>query len=116
MLANLWDVTDRDIDRLSRGIFSRWGLCEERPKSKGGMDDGLQEPERGMGMEPHVESLGGLEKQLQGSMKGKKYTAIKKGMSLTEALAAAREDCTLKFLNGGAPVIYGVPVFLEHEK
>jgi hypothetical protein len=48
-------------------------------------------------------------------MKGKKYIATKKGISLTEALAVARDDCTLKYLNGAAPVIYGVPVFLREK-
>jgi separase len=116
MLANLWDVTDRDIDRLSYGVFSRWGLCEERPKSRGS-DDGQFEPERGMGLDfgGNGGSIGERKRQLQASMKGKKDTggSGKKGISLTEALAGAREDCTLKYLNGAAPVIYGVPVFLE---
>ena len=114
MLANLWDVTDRDIDRLSNGIFSRWGLCDERPKSRGS-DDGSFEPERGMGLDFGGPSLGERKRQLQASMKGKKYIATRKGISLTEALAVARDDCTLKYLNGAAPVIYGVPVFLREK-
>lgn len=116
VLANLWDVTDRDIDRLSYGVFSRWGLCEgERPKSRGS-DDGQFEPERGMGLDFGRGSIGERKRQLQASIRGKKYVATRKGVSLTEALAMAREDCTLKYLNGAAPVIYGVPVFLEERK
>ena len=112
MLANLWDVTDRDIDRLSNGMFSRWGLCDERPKSQGS-DGASFEPERGMGLDFGGPSLGERKKQLQASMIGRKYIATRRGVSLTEALAAARDDCTLKYLNGAAPVIYGVPVFLR---
>jgi separase len=115
MLANLWDVTDRDIDRLSYGVFSRWGLCEERPKARDS-DDGKFEPERGMGLDFGGVSLEERKKQLQASMKGKKYITTKRGASLTEALAAARDDCTLKYLNGAAPVIYGVPVFLDDRR
>jgi separase len=116
VLANLWDVTDRDIDRLSYGVFSRWGLCEgERPKSRGS-DDGQFEPERGMGLDFGGGSIGERKRQLQASIRGKKYVATRKGVSLSEALAMAREDCTLKYLNGAAPVIYGVPVFLEERK
>ena len=35
LMVNLWDVTDRDIDRFSKGVFHRWGLiCEPtRPRS-----------------------------------------------------------------------------------
>lgn len=29
ILVNLWDVTDRDIDRFSKGVFQRWGLADE---------------------------------------------------------------------------------------
>ena len=111
MLANLWDVTDRDIDRLSYGVFSRWGLCDERPKSRGS-DDGTFEPERGMGIDFGGATLGERKRQLQANMKGKKFITTR-GVSLTEALAVARDDCTLKYLNGAAPVIYGVPIFLE---
>lgn len=31
-------------------------------------------------------------------------------MSLTRAIADSREVCTLKYLNGAAPVVYGIPV------
>jgi separase len=26
LMVNLWDVTDRDIDRFSKSVFHRWGL------------------------------------------------------------------------------------------
>jgi separase len=113
-LANLWDVTDRDIDRLSFGVFSRWGLCEERPQSRRSAEERL-EPERAMGLDFGGLSIGERKKQLQGHVKGKKSHVTRKGVSLTEALAAARDDCTLKYLNGAAPVIYGVPVSLEEK-
>src|ERR1700743_1072440 len=29
LLVNLWDVTDRDIDRFSKGVFHHWGLFRE---------------------------------------------------------------------------------------
>jgi separase len=116
MLANLWDVTDRDIDRLSYGVFRRWGLCDERPKSSRSTEDNF-EPELGMGLDFSGAGAGATvmerKRLLDASMKGKKVKMVRKGVSLTEALAGAREDCTLKYLNGAAPVIYGVPVFLE---
>lgn len=115
LLANLWDVTDRDIDRLSYGVFSRWGLCEERPQSRSSTEDRL-EPERAMALDFSGLPIKERKRQLNASMKGKKYNVTRKGMSLTEALAGARGDCTLKYLNGAAPVIYGVPVFLEENK
>jgi separase len=32
---------------------------------------------------------------------------------LDTAVAGARASCVLKYLNGAAPVVYGVPVFLD---
>jgi separase len=66
-----------------------------------------------MGLDFNGASLGERKRMLQASIKGKKNKLMRKGVSLTEALAGAREDCKLKYLNGAAPVIYGVPVFLE---
>jgi len=115
MLANLWDVTDRDIDKLSSGVFSRWGLCNSQLISHGGSDDAA-EPEQAMGSGVNFftgPSVGERKRQLHANMKGKKCIATnKRGISLTYALARARDDCTLKYLNGAAPVIYGVPVCL----
>jgi separase len=66
-----------------------------------------------MGLDFGVATLGERKRQLQAKMKDKKYITTKRGISLTEALAVARDDCTLKYLNGAAPVIYGVPIFLR---
>ncbi|PLB46005.1 putative separin [Aspergillus steynii IBT 23096] len=72
LVATLWDVTDKDIDRFAKSTFEEWGLI-------GG--DGTEEPN---------------------------------GKTLDEAVSVSRRSCVLKYLNGAAPVIYGVPtVFLE---
>ncbi|TPX41679.1 hypothetical protein SeMB42_g05468 [Synchytrium endobioticum] len=34
LVANLWDVTDRDIDKFTGDVFSRWGLFEETEESQ----------------------------------------------------------------------------------
>ncbi|KAJ3217086.1 hypothetical protein HDU67_008555 [Dinochytrium kinnereticum] len=65
LAVNLWDVTDRDIDRFSRALMEGCGI---------------------------VESLEGGSK------------------TLAEAMAVSREECTLKYLNGASPVLYGCPV------
>ena len=69
-----------------------------------------------MGIDFGGASLGERKRQLQANMRGKKFITTRKGISLTEALAVARDDCTLKYLNGAAPVIYGVPIFLEETR
>ncbi|KAJ1914498.1 separin protein [Tieghemiomyces parasiticus] len=69
LVANLWDVTDKDIDRFSKSLMAKWGL--------------LGEVETGS------------------------------SVSLTEAVRDARDDCNLKYLIGAAPVVYGIPCYLE---
>lgn len=74
LVATLWDVTDKDIDRFSTSAFETWGLL-------------------------------GKEKKGENSSCG--------DVGLDTAIAGARSSCVLKYLNGAAPVVYGVPVFLE---
>lgn len=35
------------------------------------------------------------------------------GPSIAACVAAARDECNLKYLNGAAPIIYGVPSFVK---
>ena len=36
-VANLWDVTDRDIDRFSQGVLSKWMKTDAEEESSEGM-------------------------------------------------------------------------------
>ncbi|CZR54447.1 related to cell division-associated protein [Phialocephala subalpina] len=35
LVATLWDVTDKDIDRFAKSTFEHWGLLESEPQGKG---------------------------------------------------------------------------------
>lgn len=76
LVATLWDVTDKDIDRFATSTFETWGLV----KKKGGESTSSRS----------LDDAG-----------------------LDTAVAGARASCVLKYLNGAAPVVYGVPVFLD---
>lgn len=68
VLGNLWDVTDKDIDKFSERVFDEIGLgC--------GSSDGSQE-----------------------------------GSWISKAVSRSRDVCHLKYLNGAAPVVYGLPM------
>ncbi|GAA5830726.1 hypothetical protein JCM11251_001054 [Rhodosporidiobolus azoricus] len=69
LVANLWDVTDKDIDKLAFAVFRKTGIAEPEP---------LASP-------PET-------------------------VSLTSAIASSRDECNLRYLNGAAPVVYGIPV------
>lgn len=68
ILGNLWDVTDKDIDRFSLSLFEKTGI----------------------------------DKNLQGEISGYQNVPL--------AVANSRSSCNLKYLNGAAPVVYGLPV------
>ncbi|CCF60515.1 hypothetical protein KAFR_0K01610 [Kazachstania africana CBS 2517] len=67
VLGNLWDVTDKDIDKFSQNVFEKIGFV----------------------------------KNIEGEVSGYK--------TLSEAVTESRDTCHLKFLNGAAPVVYGLP-------
>ncbi|KAH0612981.1 uncharacterized protein H6S33_009361 [Morchella sextelata] len=81
LLATLWDVTDKDIDRFSKDVFDRWGLFNKTDKSS---------------------------RKVKG-----RATSPSAGVSLVEAVAKGRDCCSLKYLNGAAPVVYGIPAYLS---
>lgn len=67
VVGNLWDVTDKDLDRYTRSCLEKFGLFGEMTNT----------------------------------------------MPLPQAIAAAREACSLRYLNGAAPVVWGIPVSLK---
>lgn len=70
LVANLWDVTDRDIDIFSESMLEKWGVLSST-------------------------------------------NACLKSMTISNAVTESRERCNLKYLNGAAPVIYGIPLKLK---
>ncbi|EFE44084.1 separin, putative [Trichophyton verrucosum HKI 0517] len=83
LVATLWDVTDKDIDRFTTSVLERWGLF----------------PAPATTAKTPIASASGI-----------KHTGQ---VGLDTAVAGSRDTCILKYLNGAAPVLYGVPVFLK---
>ncbi|TGZ82401.1 hypothetical protein EX30DRAFT_362974 [Ascodesmis nigricans] len=114
VLAMLWDVTDRDTDKFSLEVLRDWGLLE-----------------RGEGEEAEKEEKVGLSRKPSGKGRGragrKKIVIVDaeeeddggeervkpKGVSLVEAVAKARSVCKSRYLNGAAPVVYGIPTYVK---
>lgn len=95
LLATLWDVTDKDIDRFSYKVLEAWGLFERpQPQSSPVKRSAKQ---RGKSRARDIESTKKEEKN---------------AVSLDQAIAEGRDSCNLRYLNGAAPVVYGVPVYL----
>ena len=101
VVGTLWNVTDKDIDRFSMKVLEEWGLFEHEgeKESKSPVKKGAKGRSRAM---PRIVAF---EKGKSAERKGK--------TTLDQAIAIGREACLLRYLNGAAPVVYGVPVFLK---
>ncbi|TLS23353.1 uncharacterized protein PpBr36_06738 [Pyricularia pennisetigena] len=95
--GTLWDVTDRDIDRLAVRVFEEWGLVgegvfKEEAKTRGGKRTAVASADREVApaaREPHT--------------------------SLVQAVAKARDVCRFRYLTAAAVCVYGIPVYLDDE-
>ena len=95
VLATLWDVTDKDIDRFSHTVLEKWGLFEE--------------PQPDISSSPVKKGA-----KSRGKSKARNANSAEtERKSLDQAVAEGRDSCIMKYLNGAAPVIYGVPVMLS---
>ncbi|XP_014551584.1 hypothetical protein COCVIDRAFT_30908 [Bipolaris victoriae FI3] len=128
VVGMLWDVTDKDCDRFAVKAGELWGLWPESQDDSGG-------PVKSVGKTPAKKAKGkGRAGQLidevegvrsgESAKKGKKIARAAdgdggiegerpRGVGLDEAVREARKACVLRYLNGAAAVVYGIPVYLE---
>ncbi|GJJ77447.1 separase [Entomortierella parvispora] len=102
LVANLWDVTDRDLDRFSKSMFTLWGLDSNRD----GRATNEVEQARSSSLSAANSTIAGgivADVPMQGPLR----------LSLVEAVKGARDTCRLKYLVGAASVVYGIPCFLK---
>jgi separase len=93
VIANLWDVTDKDIDKLSmecmRAFFSR-----DRENGSSSSSSGAS---------------GRVEGKSNTSGESNSLSEHHCAATLSGALASSRSVCKLKNAVGCAPVVYGLP-------
>ena len=121
VLATLWDVTDKDIDRFSLAVGQEWGLWQASPDAPKAPAKTPRKrtlaapstPERGAKTPktPKARKTPAPARTPARSRSRVKFERGKK-QSLVEAVANSRDACFLRYLNGAAPVVYGVPVYL----
>ena len=91
VVGNLWDVTDRDIDRLSMSCME--SLFGHRPPSSSGRKSGSQ---------------GNATQKARAQSSGAGADACRP-LSTAEGLRRSRAVCKMARLVGCAPVMYGLP-------
>jgi separase len=90
LVATLWDVTDKDIDRFAKTMLERWGLFNPQELGNGQATDG-----RGKRMRKAQESL------------------VSEEVSLVEAVTKARKACNFRYLTAASVCVYGIPVYFK---
>ncbi|GMG56238.1 unnamed protein product [Ambrosiozyma monospora] len=84
LLANLWDVTDKDIDKFTFELLEKWGLLVDY--------DSLDSFKMGLLGDDDEDS----------------------NLDMATCIAQSRSVCKLKYLNGAAPILYGLPLKLSN--
>ena len=97
VLATLWDVTDKDCDRFSLKCGERWGLWESPSE--------IEMPKR--------QAKGNEQRKTRVHERSGSPDKKSSNASLGKAVMESRDACYLRYLNGAAPVIYGIPSFLD---
>ena len=129
VVGMLWDVTDKDCDRFAVKAGELWGLWPE-PQEEAVVNapkTPAKTPAKKAKGKGRVAQLVDEVEGTRGSKKGKKAKNDNggasdgmnldgdrhRGLGLDEAVREARKACVLRYLNGAAAVVYGIPVYLE---
>lgn len=121
VLGMLWDVTDKDCDRLAVRAGELWGLWPEAE-----VEEASPEPpptvrkKKGKGRVAQLAEVDtprassrSRKGKADGAGDGVSRIGRRGGVGLDEAVRDARKACVLRYLNGAAAVVYGIPVYLE---
>lgn len=111
LVATLWDVTDKDIDRFSQSVFRSWGLLNPPPPISS--SSSKQSDAHGGGKKGGNRAATTTTATAGGRRTPSPIMGNASPVSLTKAVAQARDACVLKYLNGAATVVYGIPVYLS---
>ncbi|KAF8779940.1 hypothetical protein HU200_002210 [Digitaria exilis] len=115
IIANLWDVSDKDIDRFSKALLNSWlqenftndnncSQCcllrrEFESLSIASKENGRTRRKGTRGKEPQ---------QINGSSK----CCSCRHRRMASYISEARQACRLPFLIGASPVCYGIPTII----
>ena len=122
VIANLWDVTDKDIDRFGKAMLNSW-LQEETNSLDNCITCNQLAEELG-----HVSLDGEGNATLPKNRRKPYLPRVRRSWSncmtkvsarrkrIASFMSQARETCKLPLLIGAAPVCYGVPTFIRKKK
>ena len=111
-IANLWDVTDGDIDRFSRVLLSKWLDSEIDQEARVTSCNKVKESKKqSVKIGPNKAALTVMSEDgssRQAMLQGRVRTATHVG--------EGRDACRLPYLIGASPVCYGIPTLIRRRK
>ncbi|CAH9139462.1 unnamed protein product [Cuscuta epithymum] len=107
IVANLWEVTDKDIDRFGKTMLEGW--LTERSNCNEGCDQCSEISEDLKSMD----IKGGWRNRNKRDMHNK---CCRHRPRIGSFMEEARKACILRYLNGASPVCYGVPTGITRKR
>lgn len=109
IIANLWDVTDKDIDRFCKTVLDGWIKARSNTSLDCAQCTELADKLKDLNI-IDGETRKGKKKISSKSVENCEVTVgCKHRPMIGSFMSQARGACTLPFLIGAAPVCYGVP-------
>lgn len=118
IVANLWEVTDKDIDRFGKAMLDSW-LKERLSSYSGCVQCNLLEEFDSMALRSskgNAKKKNTRKKLPEVCDKGSIKNCCEHRPRIGSFMGRAREVCTLPFLIGASPVCYGVPTGIRRKK
>ncbi|XP_039791546.1 separase-like isoform X3 [Panicum virgatum] len=116
IIANLWDVSDKDIDRFSKALLNSWlreNFTDDNSCSKCSLltqeFESLNIASKDNGRARRRGTRGKKPQQINDSTK----CCSCRQRRIASYLSEARRACRLPFLIGASPVCYGVPTIIR---
>ncbi|KAF3789517.1 Separase [Nymphaea thermarum] len=112
VISNLWDVTDKDIDKLSKQLLKDW---LEHHSTACTLEEKFQNLEVASSTKLRKKAPRGNKKATSAQQFNHKFLPSdgEGSLRVASSMGKARDACRLPFLIGASSVCYGVPTFLS---
>ncbi|KAM7250817.1 hypothetical protein ACFE04_022700 [Oxalis oulophora] len=114
-IANLWEVTDKDIDRFGKAMLDSW--IKERTSSINCSEcDSVAKQLEALSLKGNAKKKASRKKLTEDQDSNFCKGSCNHRPKIGSFIIQAREACKLPFLVGAAPVCYGVPTCIRKKK
>ncbi|CAK7357007.1 unnamed protein product [Dovyalis caffra] len=113
-VANLWEVTDKDIDRFGKAMLDAW--LKERSSVSLGCDQCNLVAKEFEAMNIKGGKRNAKKKAPGTCYGGSAMNSCEHRPKIGAFMGQAREACTLTYLIGASPVCYGIPTGIRRKK